>query len=82
MLPSEPLRRFGPGIPYPTGGCDGLDAKSSPNKGLRGKGLSSFAKSVMDCDVTGACLICPMVELFLDLGLIGLSATALPLRWL
>lgn len=37
MLPSDPLRRRGPGIPKPGLVWAGLVARISPNKGLRGR---------------------------------------------
>ena len=52
ILPSEPLRRRVVGIPQPKSGWVGLDAKSSPNKGLRSpepmSGAGTGARSIIE----------------------------------
>ena len=53
MLPSDPLRARGPAMPYPAFGLDGLDVRTSPNRGLRGRAEISGAKSTIDCEANG-----------------------------
>lgn len=84
MLPSEPRRRRGPGMPYPTSPGLKLIGKTSPNSGLRWNGGPDGFKSVMDCEANvfrSGRMVHGLTGLLADLGGISLSSLLRPRRW-
>ena len=84
MLPSEPRRRRGPGIPYPTSPELKPTGKTSPKSGLRWNGGFDGFKSVIDWEanaLTSGRIVRGLIGLLADLAVMSLSSLLRPRRW-